>query len=141
MSKVRVLAAALAAITIVGCEAADPLSPKTINPATVRLQAVDGDVVHLQLVGPAPVGTLVLIKNYTPRAEPFTCSEASGTTHTFVGEITAVLPGYSTGHTSRSASGILEGVSASIALAPNTVLRITGTGAFCGGWVQTAIVQ
>lgn len=141
MRNVRILVAALAAATLVGCEGTNPLSPKTMSPGSITRQAVVGDVVHLHLVTPAPAGTLLLIKSYTPRADPFTCTVAGGsTTHTFVGEVTAVAPGYTTGP--GNGGGSTEGISTSMAVAPNARLRIdSARPSFCGGWVQAAVVQ
>ena len=141
MRNVRILVAALAAATLVGCEGTNPISPKTMSLGGITHQAVAGDVVYLHLRAPAPAGTQVLVKSYTPRAEPFSCTGAGGTiTHTFVGEVTAVAPGYSTGP--GNGGGAMEGISTSIAVAPNTRLRINSAAPLlCGGWVQAAVVQ
>jgi hypothetical protein len=141
MRNVRILVAALAAITLVGCDGANPLSPKTMSPGSITRQAVAGDVVYLHLPDPAPAGTVFLIKRYTPHAEPYTCTAAGGTTtYTFVGGVTAVAPGYTTGP--GTVGGSAEGISSSMALAPNTRLRVNSAApTFCAGWVQAAVVQ
>src|SRR5688572_13975057 len=114
MRRVHIMVAALAATTLVGCDGTTPVSPKAMTPGSIARQAVAGDVVHLHLRSPAPAGTLFLIKSYTPRAEPFTCAVAGGaTTHTFVGEVTAVAPGYTTGP--GNGGGSTAGISTSMA--------------------------
>jgi|SRR5688500_6255298 len=141
MRNVSRLVAVFAAATLVGCDATTSLSPKAMNPGTVMRQAVVGDVVSLKLPAGAQVGTVFIVRSYTPYAEPFTCS-TEGASYMFVGAVEAVAPGYTTGgaNSGGNSAGIYP---ASMHLAPNMKLRVDSSSpAVCSGsYIQATVVQ